>query len=245
MKRILSLLLVAVFCLAAAACSKPSVTPPEEPGSSETATEPSWDTTTDTEITANTGMEESAISSDTSATTVPTTRASDRDYDGGGGQEYDVLDRRDLPSLGDDGSYRDTQALLCACGRGSSRTAIRDRYSVQHSCGYQQPCPDQPVEEHQPYSVLRQQRGCSGAHSDAVSVLQKHDRRLRHHLSGRWLRFHCLRIRRSRYCQILHGPGDFRLRAKVSCRALRLPCCAVGRDEGDSVCPVLCRGLRR
>lgn len=74
MKRILSLLLVAVFCLAAAACSKPSVTPPEEPGSSETATEPSWDTTTDTEITANTGMEESAISSDTSATTVPTTR---------------------------------------------------------------------------------------------------------------------------------------------------------------------------
>lgn len=97
MKRILSLLLVAVFCLAAAACSKPSVTPPEEPGSSETATEPSWDTTTDTEITANTGMEESAISSDTSATTVPTTRASDRDYDGGGGQEYDVLDRRDLP----------------------------------------------------------------------------------------------------------------------------------------------------
>ncbi len=75
MKSILSLLLVAVFCLAAAACSNPSVTPPEELDGSGTATEPSWNTTEDTEITANSGTEESSISSDTSAATAnPTTR---------------------------------------------------------------------------------------------------------------------------------------------------------------------------
>ena len=95
MKRILSLLLVTAFCLTVAACSKPSVTPPEGPDSSGPSAEPSWDTTAETEITTtNTGMEESTISSDTPATTVnPTTRR--QDYDGGGRQpilDYSLFD---------------------------------------------------------------------------------------------------------------------------------------------------------
>lgn len=89
MKRILSLLLVTAFCLTVAACSKPSVTPPEGPDSSGPSAEPSWDTTAETEITTtNTGMEESTISSDTPATTVnPTTRRPVKTTTAGGGNQ--------------------------------------------------------------------------------------------------------------------------------------------------------------